>query len=47
MRSAAETIDFFPDFVLERLVFEEKEIEKQHFLDRVGTYASVYLGIVK
>lgn len=47
MRSAAETIDFFPDFVLESLTFEQEETKKQHFLDRVGTYASVYLGIVK
>ncbi len=48
LRSAAETIDFFPDFVLEKVQFEQGEIIKeQHFLDRVGTYASVYLGVVK
>ncbi len=47
LRSAAEKVDFFPDFVLESLDFEEENVRIQHQLDRVGTYASTYLGIVK
>lgn len=46
LRSAAEKVDFFPDFVRERLTFETKNVDIQHQLDRVGTYASTYLGIV-
>ena len=47
LRSAAERVDFFPDFVLDRLEFEQSETAVQHRLDRVGTYASVYLGRVR
>lgn len=47
LRSAAETVDFFPDFVLDALEFEQELTAKTHKLDRVGTYASVYMGIVK
>ncbi len=47
MRSAAAEIDFFPDFVKERLHFEEQLTSETHKEDRVGTYASVYLGIVQ
>ncbi|MBR9920997.1 MAG: BtaA family protein [Bacteroidetes bacterium] len=47
LRSAAPEVDFFPDFVLDRVEFEEEETLKQHALDRVGTYASVYLATVK
>lgn len=47
MRSAAETIDFFPDFVRSKIDFQKKEILDIHKQDRVGTYASVYLGSVK
>lgn len=47
LRSAAHEVDFFPDFVLDRLEFEQELTAKTHKLDRVGTYASVYMGIVK
>jgi S-adenosylmethionine-diacylglycerol 3-amino-3-carboxypropyl transferase len=47
LRSAASKVDFFPDFVLEAVDFETRETAHQHQLDRVGTYASVYLAIVK
>lgn len=47
LRSAAETVNFFPDFVKEQVEFQQEGMAEQHFLDRVGTYASVYLGIVK
>ena len=47
MRSAATEIDFFPDFVLEQVDFDSANTEQIHKQDRVGTYASVYLGIVK
>lgn len=47
LRSAAQEVDFFPDFVLDRLVFEKEKTVSTHHKDRVGTYASVYLGIVQ
>lgn len=47
LRSAATEIDFFPNFVLDRLYFEQEQTKITHAQDRVGTYASVYLGIVK
>ena len=47
LRSAAKEIDFFPDFVLEKVDFDKDLVEDIHLMDRVGTYASVYLGIVK
>lgn len=47
LRSAAETVDFFPQFVLDRVTFETQATKEQHFLDRVGTYASVYVATVK
>ncbi len=47
MRSAANEIDFFPEFVLDRVHFERDKTEELHAQDRVGTYGSVYLGIVK
>ncbi len=47
LRSAAEEIDFFPDFVLKRVNFEKEKTVEVHREDRVGTYASVYLGIVE
>ncbi len=47
LRSAAAEVDFFPDFVLDALEFETELTAKTHKLDRVGTYASVYMGIVK
>lgn len=48
LRSAAEDIDFIPDFVLERVQFVgAEEMAPIHRQDRVGTYASVHLGIVQ
>ncbi len=47
LRSAALEVDFFPDFVKDRLEFEKELTAKTHQEDRVGTYASVYMGIVK
>lgn len=47
LRSAAEKINFFPDFVLDRVHFEQEKTQVIHQQDRVGTYASVYLGIVQ
>jgi len=46
LRSAAHEIDFFPDFVHQHVQFEQEETARTHKEDRVGTYASVYLGIV-
>lgn len=46
LRSAAYEVDFFPDFVRNRVVFEKEKTTATHRLDRVGTYGSVYLGIV-
>lgn len=47
LRSAAQEVDFFPDFVLEAVEFEKQKTQETHERDRVGTYASVYLAIVK
>ena len=47
LRSAAYEVDFFPDFVRERVVFDKEKTTEWHKKDRVGTYGSVYLGIVK
>jgi S-adenosylmethionine-diacylglycerol 3-amino-3-carboxypropyl transferase len=47
LRSAAEEVDFFPDFVLDAVEFEREKTRQIHLEDRVGTYASVYLGVVK
>ncbi|GAB4395924.1 MAG: BtaA family protein [Microscillaceae bacterium] len=47
LRSAALRVDFFPDFVPEALEFQTDITEQLHPLDRVGTYGSVYLGLVK
>ncbi|WP_075341978.1 DUF3419 family protein [Tenacibaculum agarivorans] len=47
MRSAAKEIDFFPEFIKEQVYFDKELCDKMHKEDRVGTYASVYLGIVK
>lgn len=46
-RSAAVRVDFFPDFVNEALEYEQELTKKLHKEDRVGTYGSVTLGIVK
>jgi S-adenosylmethionine-diacylglycerol 3-amino-3-carboxypropyl transferase len=47
LRSAATNIDFFPGFVLDKIDFDQDVVHHVHKEDRVGTYASVYLGIVK
>jgi S-adenosylmethionine-diacylglycerol 3-amino-3-carboxypropyl transferase len=48
MRSAANRIDFFPDFVKEKIEWiPQEELKDLHKQDRVGTYGSVYVGIVK
>ena len=47
LRSAASYIDFFPEFVTDAIHFEKEKTAEQHHLDRVGTYASVYLGYIK
>ena len=47
LRSAAYQVDFFPDFVLDKIDFEKEKTAVLHKQDRVGTYGSVYLGIVK
>lgn len=47
LRSAAHEINFFPKFVHQHVVFEQEETARTHQLDRVGTYGSVYLGIVQ
>lgn len=51
MRSAAYKIDFLPDFVREKVTFKNHLnspiLQNWHHADRVGTYASVYLGEVK
>ncbi len=46
LRSASEQVDFFPSFVKENVTFEKEKTSQTHQLDRVGTYASVYLGVV-
>ena len=46
LRSAAKEVDFFPDFVKDRIVFEENKTRQEHKRDRVGTYASTHLAIV-
>lgn len=46
LRSASKVIDFFPDFVKEAVNFSPLA-DEIHNLDRVGTYGSTYLAIVK
>lgn len=47
LRSGAVKIDFFPNFVKERVCFDHPQTKDQHLKDRVGTYGSVYCGIVQ
>lgn len=47
LRSAAKEVDFFPDFVLDQVAFNNELTAEVHQKDRVGTYASTYMGIVK
>ncbi len=46
-RSAAREVDFLPEFVKKAVRFEKVNAEDIKHPDRVGTYASAYLGIVK
>lgn len=47
LRSAALEVNFFPDFVLSSVRFEQEKTAESHKRDRVGTYGSVYLAEVK
>ncbi|WP_425235654.1 DUF3419 family protein [Ulvibacterium sp.] len=47
LRSAALQIDFFPDFIQDRIDWDREKAQKIHRKDRVGTYASTYMGVVK
>lgn len=47
LRSAAAEVDFFPNFVHRAVRFEREKTAQTHQKDRVGTYASAYLGIVQ
>ncbi len=47
MRSAIEKIDFFPEFIHDRVDWRLDVTKEMHAFDRVGTYASTYLGVVK
>ncbi len=47
LRSAQYQISFFPEFVKEKVYFEKEKTVQTHKKDRVGTYGSVYLGIVQ
>jgi S-adenosylmethionine-diacylglycerol 3-amino-3-carboxypropyl transferase len=47
LRSAKIANDFVPAFVHERAVFQPELTRKLHPYDRVGTYASVHLAVVK
>jgi len=47
LRSGATKVDFFPAFVQEKVNFEHAHTSEEHLKDRVGTYGSVYCGIVQ
>lgn len=44
MRSAARELDFLPSFVRESVTFDVNAAEQVHARDRVGTYASTWIG---
>jgi S-adenosylmethionine-diacylglycerol 3-amino-3-carboxypropyl transferase len=44
MRSASFDLDFLPDFAKKSIVFNLEAAQKEHELDRVGTYASTWVG---
>jgi len=46
-RSVHDHRNFLPSFVEEHFYFEDDRIEKLHKLDRVGTYGSTHLAILK
>jgi S-adenosylmethionine-diacylglycerol 3-amino-3-carboxypropyl transferase len=47
MRSAASDLGFLPQWVHEKLEFDQAAALWSHNNDRVGTYASTHIGIVK
>ena len=47
LRSAADQVDFLPDFVLDEVQFDREAAQAFHSQDRVGTYGSVYIGTVR
>jgi S-adenosylmethionine-diacylglycerol 3-amino-3-carboxypropyl transferase len=44
LRSAAFELDFLPDFVRARVRFDREAAAREHARDRVGTYASTWIG---
>lgn len=46
MRSAALEIDFFPESISGKIKWDLKTAQVEHKTDRVGTYASTYIGTV-
>jgi S-adenosylmethionine-diacylglycerol 3-amino-3-carboxypropyl transferase len=44
LRSAAFELDFLPEFVRERVQFDRDAATRMHQQDRVGTYASTWIG---
>lgn len=46
-RSASPSANFLPSFVTEQLTFDEEMTSELHSKDRVGTYESTHLGIVR
>lgn len=46
-RSASPSASFLPSFVEEHVKFDEEMTSKLHLKDRVGTYESTHLGIVR
>ncbi|MEO1261041.1 MAG: BtaA family protein [Bacteroidota bacterium] len=47
LRSAADEINYFPPFVTAKIDFNRELASRVHLQDRVGTYASTYIGTVK
>jgi S-adenosylmethionine-diacylglycerol 3-amino-3-carboxypropyl transferase len=44
LRSAAFELDFLPDFVRAQVRFDREAAAREHARDRVGTYASTWIG---
>lgn len=44
LRSAAAEPNFLPDFVRENVHFDREAAQREHLKDRVGTYASTWVG---
>jgi S-adenosylmethionine-diacylglycerol 3-amino-3-carboxypropyl transferase len=47
LRSAAFNLDFLPDFVHERVHFDVEAATRAQAVDRVGTYASTWIGKIR